>query len=61
MHSGPMDELIKLHIQERHREAARYRLGRPPQLVPSAKVAEDTVVGKPIQSRAGSVRPCVES
>jgi hypothetical protein len=29
MHAGPMDELIKVHIEERHREAARYRIGRP--------------------------------
>lgn len=29
MHAGPMDELIKMYIEERHREAARYRIGRP--------------------------------
>ena len=29
MHAGPMEALVQLHIEERHREAARYRLGRP--------------------------------
>ena len=29
MHAGPMEELVQVRIEERHREAARYRLGHP--------------------------------
>jgi hypothetical protein len=29
MYSSSMEEIVNLHIQERHREAARYRLGHP--------------------------------
>ena len=29
MYSGPMEEIVNVHIQERHRQAARYRLEHP--------------------------------